>query len=80
MLSQHGHKGSSHHDCAIACASKGAPVLLETSDGKYYVLVPSEAKTSLPKDLISKMETQVTVTGTDYSKGGTNYLGVKSVK
>jgi len=35
---------------------------------------------TLPGDITSKMEDEVTVTGDAYSKGGVNYLTVKLVK
>ena len=75
-----GAKGPGHHKCAMECAGKGAPVLLETADNKYYVLMPAKDKTSLPKSIMNKMEDQVTVTGNEYSQGGMNFLSVKSVK
>jgi hypothetical protein len=33
-----------------------------------------------PKEVISKMEDEVTITGKEYSKGGVNYLTVESIK
>jgi hypothetical protein len=59
----------------------GIPVLLEQDNtGKYYVLMPPKDKQSLPENLINKMESEVTVTGHQYSKGGMTFLTVESVK
>jgi len=76
-----GAHGPSHKDCASACAKAGIPVLLvEDKTDKYYVLLPPKNAQSLPAAVINKMEDDVTVTGTEYSKGGTTFLTVNSVK
>ena len=76
-----GAHGPSHHDCAVACAKAGIPVLLvEDNTDKYYVLMPSKDKQPLPRDLIDKMEDEVSITGREYSKGGMTFLTVESVK
>ena len=76
-----GAHGASHQKCAMGCAKKGIPVLLvEDKTEKYYVLLPPKDAQSLPDDVINKMEDQVTVTGTEYSKGGMTFLTVNSVK
>jgi type 1 fimbria pilin len=76
-----GAHGASHKKCAIECAEKGIPVsLVEKGAEKIYVLLPPKNAQSLPKDVISKMEEEVTVTGKEYSKGGVNYLVVESIK
>lgn len=76
-----GAHGQSHHDCAIACAKQGIPVLLvQDKTDKYYVLMPSKDKQPLPADLINKIEDEVTVTGHEYSKGGMTFLTVESMK
>jgi hypothetical protein len=76
-----GAHGPSHHDCAMACAKAGIPVLLvEDKTDKYYVLVPPKNKEGMPPDVINKMEDEVTVTGTEYDKGGVRFLAVESVK
>lgn len=76
-----GAHGPSHHDCAIACAKAGIPVLLvQDNTDKYYVLMPPKDKQSLPGDLINKMEDEVSITGREYSKGGMTFLTVESVK
>jgi len=65
----------------MSCAKKGIPVaLVETGTDKMYILLPPKNDTSLPNDVISKMESEVTVTGDAYDKGGISYLTVKSVK
>jgi hypothetical protein len=76
-----GAHGSDHKQCAIKCAKKGIPVaLVEKGSDNIYVLLPATNDTALPDNVISRMEDQVTVTGDAYSKGGVNYLTVKSVK
>jgi predicted lipoprotein with Yx(FWY)xxD motif len=76
-----GADGASHQKCAIGCAKKGIPVLLvEDKTEKYYVLLPPKDEQSLPADVVNKMEDEVTVTGTQYSKGGMTFLTVNSVK
>lgn len=73
--------GASHRKCAIACAKKGIPVgLEEKGTGKIYVLLPKKDEQPLPKDVIDKMETEVTVSGHQYEKGGVNFMTVDSVK
>lgn len=76
-----GAHGSSHHDCAVACAKAGIPVLLEEDKtAGFYVLMPPKDKQSLPADLVNKMEDEVTVNGHEYRKGGMTFLTVESVK
>lgn len=76
-----GAHGASHKKCATACAKKGIPVaLVESGSDKMYVLLPPKNDEALPTSVISRMEDKVTVTGDTYSKGGVNYLVVKSVK
>ncbi len=75
-----GAHGPRHHKCAVECAEKGIPVMLQTADNKFYVLLPPKNAESLPKSVIDKMEEKVTVTGDEYSKGGMTFLTVKSVK
>lgn len=76
-----GAHGPSHKKCAAACAKKGIPVaLVESGTDKMYVLLPPKNDEPLPSSVISRMEDKVTVTGNTYSKGGVNYLIVKSVK
>lgn len=76
-----GAHGPGHKQCAISCAKKGIPVaLVEKGSEKIYVLLPGQNDTSLPADVISKMEDEVTVSGDVYNKGGVTFLTVKSVK
>jgi hypothetical protein len=76
-----GAKGPGHKQCAIKCASAGIPVLLvEKGTDKSYILLPNKDASPLPQDVIQHMEDQVTVTGKEYSKNGTEYLVVESVK
>lgn len=76
-----GAHGASHKQCATGCAKKGIPVaLVEKGTDKMYILLPPKNAESLPDSVTSKMEDEVTVSGDEYSKGGIEYLTVKSVK
>jgi hypothetical protein len=76
-----GAKGAGHKQCAIKCASAGIPVtLIEKGTDKSYVLLPNKDASPLPQDVIKHMEDEVTVTGKEYTKNGTDYLVVESVK
>jgi hypothetical protein len=73
--------GPSHKQCAISCARKGIPVVMvEMGTNKTYVLIPPKNDEPLPKDVIDKMEDNVTVTGKEYDKNGVSYIAVESVK
>ena len=76
-----GAKGPGHKQCAIKCASAGIPVtLIEKGTEKSYILLPNKDASPLPASVISRMEDEVTVTGKEYNKNGTEYLVVESVK
>jgi hypothetical protein len=76
-----GAKGAGHKQCAIKCAQKGIPVtLIEKGTEKSYILLPNKDETPLPDTVTSRMEDEVTVTGKEYSKNGTEYIVVESVK
>ena len=76
-----GAHGADHKKCAAGCAKKGIPVaLVEKSTDKMYVLLPPKNDSALPADVIKNMESEVTVTGDQFDKGGVSYLTVKSVK
>lgn len=76
-----GAHGADHKKCATECAKKGIPVaLVEKGTDNLYILLPPKNDMSLPAEVISRMEGEVTVTGDSYSKGGLNYLTVKMVK
>jgi hypothetical protein len=53
---------------------------VEDKTDKYYVLLPPKNAQSLPSSVTDKMEDEVTVTGQEYSKGGSSFLTVESVK
>jgi hypothetical protein len=73
--------GPSHKQCAISCAQKGIPVVMvEKGTNKSYILIPPKNDEPLPKDVIDKMEDNVTVTGKVYEKDGVSFLQVESVK
>ena len=76
-----GAKGAGHKACAIKCASAGIPVtLIEKGTEKSYILLPNKDASPLPASVTSRMEDEVTVTGKEYSKNGTEYIVVESVK
>ena|SRR5271167_1892084 len=76
-----GAKGAGHKACAIKCASAGIPVtLIEKGTEKSYILLPNKDASPLPASVTSRMEDEVTVTGKEYSKNGTQYIVVESVK
>jgi hypothetical protein len=76
-----GAKGAGHKRCAIKCASSGIPVtLIEKGTEKSYILLPDKDASPLPQSVVQRMEDEVTVTGKEYSKNGTEYLVVESVK
>jgi hypothetical protein len=76
-----GAHGAGHKQCAMGCAKKGIPVaLVEKGTDKMYILLPPKNDSALPDDVIAKMESEVTVTGDEYEKGGISYLTVKSLK
>jgi hypothetical protein len=76
-----GAHGPDHKKCAQGCAKKGIPVaLIEKGTDKMYILLPPKNDSALPDDVIANMESEVTVTGDEYEKGGVRYLTVKSMK
>jgi hypothetical protein len=76
-----GAKGAGHKQCAIKCASHGIPVtLIEKGTEKSYILLPNKDASPLPDSVIQRMEDDVTVTGKEYNKNGTEYIVVESVK
>src|SRR6202140_4085384 len=76
-----GAKGAGHKQCAIKCAGHGIPVaLIEKGTEKSYILLPNKDASPLPASVTSRMEDEVTVTGKEYSKNGTEYIVVESVK
>ena len=54
--------------------------LIEKGTDKSYILLPNKDAYPLPATVTSRMEDEVTVTGKEYSKNGTEYLVVESVK
>jgi hypothetical protein len=76
-----GAHGADHKKCAAGCAKKGIPVaLVQKGTDKMYILLPPKNDSALPDDVVDKMESEVTVTGDEYDKGGVSYITVKSLK
>jgi hypothetical protein len=76
-----GAKGAGHKECAMKCASSGMPVvLIEKGTEKSYIVLPNKNASPLPESVIKHMEDEVTVTGKEYNKNGTEYIVVESVK
>jgi len=55
-------------------------VLIEKGSEKTYVLLPDKDASPLPPSVIQHMEDEVTVTGKEYNRNGTEYIVVESVK
>ncbi len=76
-----GAKGPSHRECAVACAKAGIPVgILQEGTNKVFVLLPNKDKSPLPPEVIDNMAKVVTITGKSFTKGGSQFLTVESVK
>lgn len=76
-----GARGESHRQCAIDCVKADIPAgLLQDKTNKVYVLLPNKDKTGLPPEVIEKMAQKVTVNGKVYSKGGSRFLTIESIK
>jgi len=76
-----GARGASHRQCGLDCAKKGIPVgLVEKGTDKLYVLLPNKDEQPIPAEAIDKMGQTATITGHAYTKGGSNFLTVESVK
>src|SRR5690348_4983437 len=76
-----GAHGPSHQKCAQACTKKGIPVsLVEKGTGTMYILLPPKNDEPIPDSITNRMEDEVTVTGSEYDKGGALYLTVTTVK
>jgi len=74
-----GADGPGHKACAIKCASAGIPVLLvEKGTEKSYILLPHKDASAFPQRVLSRMEDEVTVTGKEYNKNGTQFIVVES--
>ena len=76
-----GAHGPDHKKCATECVKKGIPAaLVEKGSDKIYILLPAKNDSALPDDVIGRMEEEVTITGDEYSKGGVDYITVRTVK
>jgi hypothetical protein len=76
-----GAKGESHRACGISCAKAGIPMgLLQDGTDKLYVLLPNKDNSPVPAAVMDKMGRKATITGKIYSKGGSQFLTVESIK
>jgi hypothetical protein len=73
-----GGKGDAHASCAMACAKKGMPVGILTSDAIYEVTGEWAANSNAK--LLDFVAKQVEVTGEVTEKDGKKLLAVKSIK
>ena len=74
-----GASGTSHKSCAQACADKGIPLGIKTSDGTIYIpLGPGMANAQNPK-LREYSEGSVRVTGMHRFTNGVHTIEVKSI-
>ena len=75
-----GDRGAAKKECATACAKAGNPIGIVDTKGNIYLTAGLQDHQPSRDLLISKMNEQVTVTGTLVTKGGSKMLFVKSVK
>jgi len=71
--------GTGHAQCGIECAKHGLPVALyDRNAHKAYILLPARDKAALPADLVAAMGQRAKVQGEVISRGGVDFLIVKS--
>jgi hypothetical protein len=73
-----GGKGAAHAGCAMACAKKGQPVGILTTDAIY--VVSGEWAANNNAKMLDFVAKQVEVTGEVTEKGGKKVMTVKSIK
>lgn len=73
-----GGKGEAHANCAMACAKKGQPVGILTSDAAYTIVGDYAANNNAK--LLEFVAKQVTVTGTVGEQDGQKTITITSIK
>lgn len=73
--------GSAHHTCAVWCAAGGIPVGLLADDGKLYMVLKLEDRSSVDGNprILSIQASRVTARGTVFQRDGLNYIVVDRV-
>ena len=66
-------------DCAVACAKKGAPMAILTSDGKVYQIT-GELAANMNERLVPHVAHTVEVTGEVTSANGKNTIAASNLK
>ena len=66
-------------DCAVACAKKGAPMAILTSDGKVYQIT-GDLAANMNEKLVPHVAHTVEVTGEVTSANGKNMIAANSLK
>ena len=76
-----GAKGAGHRECGLKCAKAGIPMgLVDSKTDKLYVLLPSKDASPVPSTVMDKMGKTASITGHEYSKGGSQFLTVETVQ
>ena len=75
-----GDRGPAKKACATACAKAGNPVALLDSKGTLYLTAGLESHQPARELLLTKINEQVTLTGTLVKKGGVQMLYVESAR
>jgi len=66
-------------DCAVACAKKGAPMAILTSDGKVYQIT-GDLAANMNEKLVPHVAHTVEVTGEVTTANGKNMIAANSLK
>jgi len=66
-------------DCAVACAKKGAPMAVLTSDGKVYQIT-GELAANMNEKIVPHVAHTVEITGDVTSKDGKNLIAASTLK
>jgi len=76
----HEAKGEGHKTCGITCAKAGNPIGLLSDKGELYLLLGEKKHSTANDQLIEKMASTVTITGTAVKKGGLQAIYFTAVK
>jgi hypothetical protein len=66
-------------DCAVACAKKGAPMALLTSDGKVYQIT-GDLAANMNEKIVPHVAHTVEITGDVTTKDGKNMIAASNLK
>lgn len=76
----HGAMGAKHAECALKCASNGAPMMLLTKDGKVMLLSPNHDNPDAYNQLKGMAGSNAKVTGTMAERSGVKGIDVTGVE